>query len=245
MWMSGLKARHPYHSKRTLMTRRPLLSALLSALVMLPLARPVLAQESADQVAFFRAAQMDNDRTVRDVLARGLNPNVHEPERGETGLIVAMRYDANKVLIELLKHPQVDLEAVSENGTTALTMASFKQNKTAVNLLIAKGAQVNRKGWAPLHFAATAGDLEIIAILLERYAYIDTPSPTGFTPLMLAAREGKEEAVQLLLREGADASIKDHAFNIDAAEFARRAEKPWIAKAIESHRAAAAAMSGK
>jgi uncharacterized protein len=218
---------------------------LLSAVALLPLAWPALAQESPDQVAFFRAAQMDDDRTVRDVLARGLNPNVHEPDRGETGLIVAMRYDANKVLKELLKHPQVNLEEASPNGTTALMMAAFKQNKAAVNALIARGAQVNRKGWTPLHFAATAGDVDIMAILLERYAYIDAASPTGFTPLMLAAREGKEEAVQLLLREGADASIKDNAFKIDAAEFARRADKPWIAKAIESHQAATAAMRGK
>jgi uncharacterized protein len=222
---------------------------LLSALSLLPLAGPALAARPADtsddQVAFFRAAQMDNDRTVREVLARGLDPNVHEPERGETGLIVAMRYDANKVLNELLKHPHIKLEEASPNGTTALMMAAFKQNKAAVSALIARGAQVNRKGWTPLHFAAAAGDVDIMSILLERYAYIDAPSPTGFTPLMLAAREGKEEAVQLLLREGADASIKDSAFKIDAAEFARRADKPWIAKAIESHQAASAAMNGR
>lgn len=222
---------------------------LLSVMSLLPLACSVPAAQGADtsddEVALFRAAQMDNDRAVRDVLARGLDPNVHEPERGETGLILAMRYDANKVLNELLKHPRVNLEEASFNGTTALMMAAFKQNKAAVNALIARGAQVNRKGWTPLHFAAAAGDVGIMAILLERYAYIDAPSPTGFTPLMLAAREGKEEAVQLLLREGADATIKDEAFKIDAAEFARRADKPWIAKAIESHLAASAAMSGR
>jgi uncharacterized protein len=219
---------------------------LLSAISLLPLAGPALAADAAgDQVAFFRAAQLDNERGVRDVLARGLDPNVHEPERGETGLILAMRYDANKVLNELLKHPQVNLEEASSNGTTALMMAAFKQNKAAVTALIARGAQVNRKGWTPLHFAAAAGDVDIMSILLEHYAYIDAASPTGFTPLMLAAREGKEEAVQLLLREGADATIKDSAFKIDAAEFARRADKPWIAKAIESHQAASAAMSGR
>jgi ankyrin repeat protein len=216
---------------------------LLSACVLLPVAWPALATESADQVAFFRAAQLDDERTVRAVLARGLDPNVHETDRGETGMIVAMRYDGNKVLNELLKHPRINLEEASPNGTTALMMAAFKHNKDAVNALIAKGAQVNRKGWTPLHFAATAGDLDIIAILLEHHAYIDAPSPTGFTPLMLAAREGQEDAVRLLLREGADATLKDGAFNIDAAEFARRAEKPWIAKAIESHLAASAVMA--
>ncbi len=236
------------------MKRRLLCSALLSASWSAPLAggvgglllaAPPAQAESEDQVALFRAAQMDNDRTVRDVLARGLDPNVHEPERGETALVVAMRYDANKVLDVLLKHPRINLEEASSNGTTALMMAAFKQNKAAVQALIAKGAQVNRKGWTPLHFAATAGDVGIMAILLEHHAYIDAASPTGFTPLMLAAREGREDAVQLLLREGADASIKDFAFKIDAAEFARRADKPWIAKAIESHQAATTAMKGK
>jgi ankyrin repeat protein len=212
-----------------------ILSILSSALLALP---GTALAESADQVALFRAAQLDDVRTVQAALARGLDPNVHESDRGETGLIVAMRYDANGVMAELLKHPKIDLEAASPNGTTALMMAAFKHNKAGVNALIARGAQVNRKGWTPLHFAATAGDVEIIKTLLAHRAEIDCASPTGFTPLMLGAREGMEDAVKLLLREGADATLKDNAFRIDAAEFARRAEKPWIVKIIESHLAA-------
>eukprot|EP01034_Spumella_vulgaris_P036110 gene36110-44534_t len=119
-------------------------------------------------------------------------------------------------------------------------MAAFKRNKRAVNAMLAKGAQVNRKGWTPLHFAAAAGDLDIMHILLEHHAYIDAGSPSGLTPLMLAAREGMEDAVKLLLEQGADATLKDGAFRIDAAEFAARADKPWITKAIQAHLAAKA-----
>lgn len=206
---------------------------LLSALALM-LALPARA-ETDDEVAFFRAAQVDNVIVVRDVLKRGLDPNLHEPERGETGLIIAMRHDANRVFAMLLQHPKIDLEAQSANGSTALMMAAFKHNKAAVVAMLAKGAQVNRKGWTALHFAAAAGDLDIMKLLLERHAYIDAGSPSGLTPLMLAAREGMEDAVKLLLEQGADATLKDGAYRIDAAEFAIRAEKPWIAKAIHTH----------
>jgi ankyrin repeat protein len=212
---------------------------LLSAFALM-LAAPAFA-ETEDDVAFFRAAQVDNTVTVGDLLKRGLDPNLHEPERGETALIIAMRHDANRVFKLLLEHPRIDLEAQSANGSTALMMAAFKHNKAAVKAMIAKGAQVNRKGWTPLHFAAAAGDLDIMNILLEHHAYIDAGSPSGLTPLMLAAREGMEDAVKLLLAQGADATLKDNAFRIDAAEFATRAEKPWITKAISAHLAAKAA----
>ncbi|WP_229506322.1 ankyrin repeat domain-containing protein [Massilia sp. BJB1822] len=225
-----------------LMRRRELLRAAASAALALAAAvagtqtiAADLPSKEEDAVTFFRAAQLDDVGRVKTVLARGLDPNVHEPERGETGLIVAMRYDAMKVFGVLMAHPQIQLEAQAANGSTALMMAAFKRNQAAVKKMIGSGAQVNRPGWAPLHFAAAAGDTDMIALLLEHHAYIDAASPSGMTPLMIAAREGHEDAAKLLLAEGADASLKDGAFKIDAAEFAMRADKPWIAEAIRHH----------
>jgi len=189
----------------------------------------------ADKVAFFRAVQIDDDRTVKTVLARGVDPNMHDPERGETGLIIAMRNDAMKVAKLLLAQPGLKVDAPAPNGNTALMMAALQKNKPAVLALLEKGAQVNRPGWTALHYAAAAGDLDIMKLLLERHAYIDAASPTGTTPLMLAAREGQEDAVKLLLEEGADATMKDRAWREDAAEFAIRAQKPWIAEQIRKH----------
>jgi ankyrin repeat protein len=200
---------------------------------------PAAAQtQDADAVTFFRAAQLDDVGRIKPLLARGLDPNVREPERGETGMIVALRNDAMEVFKLLLSHPKIDLETQAGNGNTALMMAAFKNNKPAVLALLAKGAQVNRPGWTALHYAAAAGATEIMRILLEHHAYIDAESPTKVTPLMLAAREGQEDAVKLLLEEGADATLRDSGFHIDAAEFAERADKPWIAKTIRAHLAA-------
>ena len=209
--------------------------ALLAAYAAAPAPAAGAPDAEADAVTFFRAVQIDDDRAVRNVLARGLDPNVRDPASGETGLILAMRYEAMRSARVLLAHPQLKIDAQAPNGNTALMMAAYQKNKDAVLALLDKGAQVNRPGWTALHYAAAAGDLDIMKLLLERHAYIDAESPTGATPLMLAAREGQEEAVGLLLDEGADATLKDRAWRENAAEFALRAQKPWIAEQIRRH----------
>jgi ankyrin repeat protein len=220
------------------MTRRRAAAAIVASAALMLLTVPAAAREvdpEADQVAFFRAVQIDDDRTVKAVLARGLDPNLHDPERGETGLIIAMRNDAMRVAKLLLAQPGLKVDEQSPNGNTALMMAALQKNKPSVLALLDKGAQVNRPGWTALHYAAAAGDIDIMKLLLERHAYIDAASPTGTTPLMLAAREGQEDAVRLLLEEGADATLKDRAWRENAAEFAVRAQKPWIAEQIRKH----------
>jgi ankyrin repeat protein len=220
------------------MTSRRAAAAIVASAALMLLTVPAAAREvdpEADQVAFFRAVQIDDDRTVKAVLARGLDPNLHDPERGETGLIIAMRNDAMRVAKLLLAQPGLKVDEQSPNGNTALMMAALQKNKPSVLALLDKGAQVNRPGWTALHYAAAAGDIDIMKLLLERHAYIDAASPTGTTPLMLAAREGQEDAVRLLLEEGADATLKDRAWRENAAEFAVRAQKPWIAEQIRKH----------
>lgn len=221
-------------SRRAAIQRSAVLALLAWAAPLAP-ARSDTTTAEEDAVRFFRAIQLDDERAVRAVLARGLDPNITDPERGETGLVIAMRYDAMKVAQLLLAQPQIRVDQAAPNGNTALMLAAFQKNKPAVLALLAKGAQINRPGWTALHYAAAAGDLDIMRLLLERHAYIDAASPTGMTPLMLAAREGMEDAVQLLLQEGADATLKDRAWGIDATEFATRADKPWIAQAIQRH----------
>jgi ankyrin repeat protein len=212
------------------MMRRRLISLLLAAVVAIP---ALAAEQTDDEVDFFRAAQLDDVNRVAKVLLRGVSPNVRDPN-GETGLIVAMRYEALKVARLLVDQPGIDLEAKAPNGNTALMMAAFRQNKTALLELLQRGAQVNQKGWTALHYAAAAGSVEITRILLDKYAYIDAESPSGMTPLMIAAREGQEDVVALLLEQGADATLKDGGFHLTAAEFALKADKPWIAKTINT-----------
>jgi len=188
----------------------------------------------ADGQAFFRSAQLDDARTMQALLAAGLDPNLTEPQRGDTGMILALREGANKVFMLLLEQPKLKLEATSGNGDTALMMASYRHNLPAVIALLKKGAQVNRPGWSALHYAAASGDQAITQLLLEHHADIDAESPTRVTPLMIAAREGQQGAVQLLLNAGANASLKS-ADGMSALQFAQKADKPIIADAIAAH----------
>lgn len=158
---------------------------------------------------FFKAVKIDNASAVSALLARGFDPNAIEPERNDTGLILALRENSLKVFEVLLDAKEIDLEAKSRNGDNALMIAAYKGNMQAVDALISKGADVNRPGWTALHYAASIGNDGIVKVLLEHSAYIDAESPNGTTPIMMAARGGHIYTVKLLLDEGADATLKN------------------------------------
>jgi uncharacterized protein len=180
---------------------------------------------------FFRAVKLDDRATIKSLLARGLDPNLIEPERGETGLMLALRENSSGVFETLLNARGIDLEAKARNGDTALMIASFKGNLAAVKSLIDKGAEVNKTGWTPLHYAASIGNNDIVSLLLEKSAYIDAESPNKTTPIMMAARAGHIMTVKLLLDEGADATLKNDA-GMTAIDFAQKHEFKDIAEGL-------------
>ncbi len=168
---------------------------------------------------FFRAVKVDNVPAVKSLLSRGLDPNLIEPERGDTGLILALRENSMRVFALLLNAENIDLERKAFNGDTALMIACYKGNKPAVEALLTKGVEINKPGWTPLHYAAAIGSNEIVQILLEKSAYIDAESPNKTTPIMMAARGGHILTVKLLLDEGADVTLKNE-LGMNAIDFA-------------------------
>lgn len=180
---------------------------------------------------FFKAVKFDDADTVASLLKRGMDPNTSEPTRGETGLMLAARENAMKVFRLLLAHPDTNVDFMARNGDTALMIAAYTANKPAVEALLAKGAEVNRPGWTALHYAAAAGSNEIVALLLEHYAYIDAESPNRTTPIMMAARGGHILTVKLLLDEGADATLKND-LGMTAIDFARSVDRQDIADGL-------------
>lgn len=195
-----------------------------------------LAQQAQDQ--FFKAVQLDDTRTVTNLLFRGLDPNVRN-EEGLTGLILAARDGALKVADLLLSLNQTQIDARTPQDESALMMACLSGQEQLVKTLIAKGADVNKTGWTPLHYAATKGHLSIMKLLLEKSAYIDSQSPNQTTPLMMAAFYGTAQAVQLLIDEGADIDAKNEQ-GLSALDFANRGNRADAAhilrQAIESKR---------
>jgi ankyrin repeat protein len=169
---------------------------------------------------YFRAVKLDEVKLVRSLLQRGFDPNTVEEERAETGLIIAVREDANKVFELLLNTKDVNLDARARNGDSALMIAAYKGKYDAVKTLLDKGAEPNQTGWAALHYAAAIGNNPIVQLLLDHSAYIDAESPNQTTPIMMAARGGHILTVKLLLDEGADLTLKNGA-GMTALDFAR------------------------
>jgi len=169
---------------------------------------------------WFRAIKRNQDDEVRSLLKRGVDPNTVDEERGDTGLIIAVREESTNVFNLLLQTRDMKLDARSRNGDTALMLAAYKGNMAAVRALLDKGAEPNQTGWTALHYAAASGHNDIVQLLLDRYAYIDAESPNQTTPIMMAARGGHILTVKLLLDEGADATLKNGA-GMTAIDFAR------------------------
>ncbi|MFZ6765937.1 ankyrin repeat domain-containing protein [Undibacterium sp. Di26W] len=202
------------------------LATILSLLALsLMMSAPARADAYDD---FVFAVRFDQVNTVREFLQKGMDVNSVESTRGESVLMITLREKSMKVFPVLLTHPDLKLEARAMNGDTVLMLACYLGNLQAVKALIERGAEINQPGWTALHYAAVNGNKEIIALLLEHSAYIDTESPNKTTPLMMAARSGKMNAVALLLDEGADPSLKND-LGLTALDFANEVEQREIA----------------
>lgn len=181
---------------------------------------------------FFTAIKQDNPRAVAELLNRGFDPNTLSPSR-DYGLILALREPSPLVTEVLLKWPTTQVEVRSAKDESPLMLAALHGLTEVCRQLIVRGADVNKPGWAPLHYAATRGHLEVMRLLLDHYAYIDAASPNGTTPLMMAARYGTLEAVTLLLEAGADPSLKN-SLGLSAIDFANQAERKDAAALISA-----------
>lgn len=179
---------------------------------------------------FFSAIKRDDADTVSALLTRGFDVNTITSS-GEHGLILAIREPSLKVAAVLINWPKVNVEARTQQDESPLMLASLNGLTEICEQLIAKDADVNKPGWAPLHYAATHGHLAVMTLLLDNHAYIDAASPNGTTPLMMAAHYGTPSAVKLLLEAGADPMLKN-AQGLSALDFAQRANRPDSAEII-------------
>ena len=172
---------------------------------------------------FFMAIKKNNAFAMKNLLSRGLDPNLISPGK-VPGLLIALRESSFAVVHVLLSHPELNIHILSPEEESPLMLAALKGNYEICLKLIERDADVNKTGWTPLHYAATGGHVKLIQLLLDNFAYIDAASPNGTTPLMMAAMYGSSSAVKLLLDSGADWNLKNEQ-NLSALNFAMQAKK--------------------
>ena len=173
---------------------------------------------------FFKALKVDDSAAVKQLLTRGFDANTLDPQ-GQHGLLIAFKEQSTKVAKVLVEAPKIDLNILNLQGESPLMLAALKGELELATQMVKKGADVNKTGWTPLHYAASNGNAAMIKLMLENYAYIDAESPNGTTPLMMASMYGSPEAVKLLVDEGADVSLKNQQ-GLTALAFAQRGNRP-------------------
>ena len=175
------------------------------------------ATSETGAIPLILAAASGKLKTLQFILQRGgkvIDIDARGPE-GRTALHAAA-IEGHVDVIELLLTNGADINAESETGATPLVLAAengkletlqfILQHKDKIANIEAKGVG----GGTALHVAAREGHVDIIELLFTNGADINAESETGATPLVLAAENGKIEALQFILQH------KDKIVNIEA-----------------------------
>lgn len=179
---------------------------------------------------FFTAIARDNASEITDLLKRGFDVNSRST-KGQHGLFEALQKDSQKAAVALLESAALDVNALNDKGESLLMMAALKGKVALCELLLKRGAKVNKEGWTPLHYAATGPEPQTVALMLARGAELEAESPNKNTALMMAVRFGPEASVDLLLAQGADLK-RVNAGGWNAVELAANAGREELSKRL-------------
>ena len=129
----------------------------------------------------------------------------------------------------------VDVNGVDGSGATALHWAAYRDDQESVDLLLKKGAAVNRAndlGVTPLRLAATNSSTPMITRLLAAGADPNIAPEVDGTPLMIAAHRGNVEAVTMLLKNGAKVDATEAEQGQTAIMWAVAEKHPDVVRAL-------------
>jgi ankyrin repeat protein len=133
----------------------------------------------------------------------------------DLGLVAAAKNQDQRQVRALVER-RADVNARSDDGSTALLWAAHWNDLTTADLLIRAGANANLAndyGATPLSEACTNGSAPLVESLLRAGAAPNTPIATGETHLMTCARSGSAEAVRSLIVAGADVNAREPSAN--------------------------------
>ncbi len=175
----------------------------------------------------------DRDSEIAALVRSGANPNI-KTEAGNPAIMQAVRDGAWKVFDVLAAQPRTDVNAENNYEETPLMYVALVGNVARAQKLIDRGAQVNRLGWTPLHYAAAKSNVEMVKFLLGKDAMPNAPAPDGTSPLMMAvqAESANPNVIQLLIDAGADPLARNLKGD-DAIDVARAKGNTEMANALE------------
>jgi uncharacterized protein len=135
------------------------------------------------------------------------------PSFCETSVIHLAARDGDLRKVDSLLKENPELISLKDSlGQTPLHGAAASCRKKVVELLLAKGADVNDKdnsGQTPLHSATFMGCTDAAELLLAKGVDVNAKANNDWTPLHQAVSAGWKDTVELLLAKGAEINAKD------------------------------------
>ncbi|OYU79685.1 MAG: hypothetical protein CFE23_12865 [Flavobacterium sp. BFFFF1] len=140
---------------------------------------------------------------------------------------VCRKGSLSEITAQYNQNPDI-INSVNEGGSSPLILAAYNGNE-AVALFLAekvKDLNYNNGRGTALMAAVMNGNISIISKLLAQHANVDLTSADGKTALMYAVYFNKNEAAKLLIKSGADKTLKDNEGKtaLDMAQFNKNTE---------------------
>ena len=156
-----------------------------------------------------QAARAGNISRVEALLRDGVHPNAH----GALGFSAmhAAAEQGNVDLLSILIDHGADVNVSGRNGELPIHWAARSNSTGAIAWLIDNGVGLNavdENGYTALHHAAQNVSLDAIDLLAQRGANLEIAAGGGnLTPLGWAISLGRHDAVEALVRAGADVGV--------------------------------------
>ena len=169
---------------------------------------PATDAPSDGVTALHWAAQWNHAEMADLLIGAGAEVNAAD-QYGVTPLVLACT-NASAPMVRRLLEAGANPDAAQANGETVLMTCARGGVVAAVSPLLAGGADVNAaeptRGQTALMWAAWEGHTGVVRALIAHGAEVDARTTTGYTALLLAAREGDRdrETTEALLDAGAD-----------------------------------------
>ncbi|XP_028811419.1 SH3 and multiple ankyrin repeat domains protein 3 isoform X3 [Denticeps clupeoides] len=166
---------------------------------------------------FMDCVQQKCIEKVARFLEKGLDPNFHDADTGESPLTLAAQLDSSADLIKVLRSGGAHLDFRTRDGITALHKAVQTRNHIALTTLLDLGASPDYKdsrGLTPLyHSAMVGGDPYCCELLLYDHAQLGYSDENGWQEIHQACRHGNVQHLEHLLFYGAEMSSQNASGN--------------------------------
>jgi ankyrin repeat protein len=202
---------------------------LFAAALALAAAATALAQDPLEELLV--AARGNDLERVRVMIERGMAPDTAD-RQGNTLLHIAA-IEGHFDLAKYLLAQRARVRVRNAFGDSPLMLAALKGQLELVRLLAAHGGEINPSGWTPLHYCAWSGEADVCRLLLDLGAHVNALSANDTSPIMMAARQGHIETVQLLLERKPDLAVRNHS-RATALSWARQYQQGEVARILEN-----------